>query len=193
VAVAVSFETLENKHMENIVRISKFLSKHLRHAPEAIGITLEPGGWVAIDTLLEACAKHGMRISRETLNTVVQENSKQRFGFDETGTRIRANQGHSTNVELKFENVTPPETLYHGTATQFLPSILETGIQRMNRHHVHLSSDTETAAKVGLRHGKLAMLEVNAKAMVEAGFVFYRSVNGVWLVDNVPAEYLSQK
>jgi putative RNA 2'-phosphotransferase len=176
--------------MENTIRISKFLSKHLRHAPEAIGITLEPGGWVNVETLLEACAKHGMRISRETLNTVVAENSKQRFGFDETGTLIRANQGHSTDVELEFESVTPPETLYHGTATKFLPSILETGLQRMKRHHVHLSSDLETAAKVGSRHGNLVMLEVDTKAMVEAGFVFYRSENGVWLVDDVPVKFL---
>lgn len=179
--------------MENLVKISKFLSKHLRHAPEDIGITLEAGGWVEVETLLEACAKHGMRISRETLNTVVEDNSKQRFAFDETGTRIRANQGHSTNVSLEFESVTPPETLYHGTATKFLPSILETGIQRMKRHHVHLSSDIETAAKVGSRHGKLVMLEVNARSMVESGFVFYRSENNVWLVDTVPVEYLSQK
>jgi putative RNA 2'-phosphotransferase len=179
--------------MENMVRISKFLSKHLRHTPEDIGITLEAGGWVQVDTLLEACSKHGMRISRETLNTVVSDNSKQRFGFDDTGTLIRANQGHSINIELEFESLIPPDTLYHGTATKFLPSILETGLKRMKRHHVHLSSDTDTAAKVGIRHGKLAILEVNAKAMVETGFVFYRSVNGVWLVDTVPTEYLSQK
>jgi putative RNA 2'-phosphotransferase len=179
--------------MENLVRISKFLSKHLRHAPEAIGITLEPGGWVKVDTLLEASAKHEMRISRETLEQIVLESDKQRFGFDETNTRIRANQGHSTNVELEFESLEPPETLYHGTATRFLPSILETGLQRMKRHHVHLSSNLETAAKVGARHGKLAMLEVNARAMVEAGFVFYRSENGVWLVDDVPVKFLNQK
>ena len=178
--------------MENMVRISKFLSKHLRHAPEDIGITLEAGGWINVDTLLEACAKHGMRITRETLNTVVSDNSKQRFGFDVTGTLIRANQGHSTNVELEFESLTPPDTLYHGTATKFLPSILETGIQRMKRHHVHLSSDLETAAIVGARHGKLAMLEVDTQAMVEAGFVFYRSENNVWLVDFVPVEFISQ-
>jgi putative RNA 2'-phosphotransferase len=179
--------------MENTVRISKFLSKHLRHAPEDIGITLEPGGWVNVTTLLEACAKHGMRISLETLEQIVLESDKQRFGFDETGTHIRANQGHSTNVELEFESLTPPGTLYHGTATKFLPSILENGLQRMKRHHVHLSSDTETAAKVGARHGKLVMLEVNARAMVEAGFVFYRSANNVWLVDAVPIKFLNQK
>ncbi len=179
--------------MENLTKISKFLSKHLRHAPEDIDIRLEAGGWVNVDTLLEACAKHGMRISRETLNQVVSDNSKQRFGFDETGTRIRANQGHSTNVDLEFKALTPPETLYHGTATRFLPSILETGIQRMKRHHVHLSSDLETASKVGARHGKLVILEVNTRAMVESGFVFYRSENNVWLVDNVPTEFIDQK
>ncbi len=145
-----------------------------------------------VTDLLAACAEHGQPISLETLRRVVRENDKRRFSFDETGERIRANQGHSAEVELTFEAVIPPARLYHGTATRFLADILQTGLRRMKRHHVHLSPDLETASKVGVRHGSLALLEVDAQAMSEAGHVFYRSENGVWLADEIPPRFLRQ-
>src|SRR5262249_40072040 len=83
--------------------VSKFLSKHLRHEPEALGLTLRPGGWVAIDDLLAAATKHGFPITPAELDDVIRTNPKQRFSFDETGTLIRANQGHSTAVDLQLE------------------------------------------------------------------------------------------
>lgn len=178
--------------MKDLVRTSKFLSQHLRHRPEAIGIALAPGGWVGVTDLLAACASHGHPLSREELDQVVREDSKTRFGYDETGERIRANQGHSTPVEMNFDPVTPPALLYHGTATRFLPDILAGGLKPMSRHHVHLSGDLDTAAHVGRRHGKLALLEVQARAMSQAGYTFYRSANGVWLTDEVPTTYLRQ-
>jgi len=178
--------------MNDLIRTSKFLSQHLRHRPEAIGIALAPGGWVGVAELLAACARHGHPLSREELDRVVREDGKTRFGYDETGERIRANQGHSTPVEMNFEPVTPPALLYHGTATRFLPDILAAGLKRMSRHHVHLSGDLDTAAAVGRRHGKLALLEVQARAMSQAGYTFYRSANGVWLTDAVPPTYLRQ-
>lgn len=176
---------------KHLVHISKTLSKYLRHEPEALGLRLEPGGWVSVETLLNALERKGRRVTREELETVVAKNDKQRFSFDATRERIRANQGHSTPVDLELEPIEPPETLYHGTAKANLTAILETGLQRMNRHHVHLSHDTETAQRVGSRHRKPVVLRVNAKAMRDAGFVFYRSENGVWLTGTVPVEYLS--
>ena len=178
--------------MNDLTSTSKFLSRHLRHAPEAIGIVLEPGGWVNVEALLAACVRHGHPLSRATLDRLVQESDKQRFGYDGAGERVRANQGHSTAVELDFEVVTPPAQLYHGTATRFLPDILQGGLKRMRRHHVHLSGDPGTASKVGVRHGTLALLNVDAQAMSLAGYTFYRSANGVWLADEVPAQFLSQ-
>ena len=144
-----------------------------------------------MDSLLDALGRKGTVITREELEAVVAQNEKQRFSFDGTRERIRANQGHSTPVDLELEPTEPPEALYHGTANTNLAAILETGLVRMKRHHVHLSHDTETAHRVGSRHGKPVVLRVNARAMREAGFVFYRSENGVWLTDSVPAEYLS--
>jgi putative RNA 2'-phosphotransferase len=172
------------------VRISKFLSKHLRHCPEELGIILEPGGWVPIADLLAGAVRVGFRFTPEELAEVVASSDKQRFAIDDTGTKIRANQGHSTEVDLQLEPAEPPAELFHGTADYKLAAILRDGLVRMTRHHVHLSPDAETATKVGQRHGRPIVLVIAAAGMRAAGHVFFRSTNGVWLVDHVPPEYL---
>jgi putative RNA 2'-phosphotransferase len=174
-----------------LVKISKYLSKHLRHAPERIGLKLAEGGWVAIDDLLAACQKHSFPISHEELNEVVARNDKKRFSFDATKTLIRANQGHSVEVDLQLEPTFPPDVLYHGTGQGTVESILRTGVDKMSRHHVHLSKDIATAKKVGSRHGRPVVFTVDAAAMHRDGYKFYCSENGVWLVDRVPPEYLA--
>jgi putative RNA 2'-phosphotransferase len=175
---------------KRLVTVSKFLSKHLRHDPEALDLTLAPGGWVPVTDLLAAADRVGFPISRAELDQVVRESDKQRFGFDPTGTQVRANQGHSADVDLQLEPVEPPPTLFHGTGEQSVPPILRDGLKKVSRHHVHLSKDVETARKVGARHGKPVVLTVDAAAMRAAGLVFYCSANGVWLTDSVPPEYL---
>lgn len=180
--------------MENarLVRTSKFLSKYLRHEPERLGLTLAAGGWVEIEALLAACRAHNFPISRQELEEVVASNDKQRFSFDETGTRIRANQGHSVEVDLQLEPASPPPVLYHGTGERSVASIEANGLRKMARHHIHLSRDIATATRVGARHGKPIVFVIDAQAMSEAGHVFYLSANGVWLVESVPPEYLSR-
>jgi putative RNA 2'-phosphotransferase len=173
------------------VEISKYLSKHLRHQPERLGLVLEPGGWVEVDRLLAACARNNFPVTRAQLDEVVRTSDKQRFAFDETGQRIRANQGHSTKVDLQLEPTTPPPVLYHGTARGNIQAIQESGLMRMARHHVHLSADIATALKVGGRHGKPVVFVVDSAAMHADGHLFYVSANGVWLVDGVPPNYLS--
>lgn len=174
------------------VRISKFLSLHLRHDPGGLGLELEPGGWVAVEALLAACARKRRPISRAQLEEVVRTSDKQRFAFDAEGAKIRANQGHSVAVDLQLEPTPPPPILYHGTGEGAVAAILREGLRKMQRHHVHLSADAATARKVGARHGRPVVLAVDAAAMAAAGFVFYRADNGVWLVDHVPAEHLRQ-
>ncbi len=136
------------------VTTSKFLSQVLRHRPEAIGVTLDAEGWIAIDRLLAACSRHGKAVSREELDEVVRANDKRRFAFSADGLRIRANQGHSIAVDLGLVPVEPPELLFHGTVARFLPSIRREGLVRGKRHHVHLSPDAETARRVGGRRGR---------------------------------------
>jgi putative RNA 2'-phosphotransferase len=179
------------KEAENLVRTSKFLSLVLRHRPGMIGVTLDDAGWVDVEELLKGCEARGNRISRELLEEVVARNDKCRFSFSEDGRRIRANQGHTVDVDLGLPPVAPPELLYHGTAEQNLEPILRDGIHRGKRHHVHLSPDRETAITVGRRHGKPVVLVVQSGEMAREGFTFYCSENGVWLVDSVPTRFLS--
>lgn len=176
----------------NLVTVSKFLAKHLRHAPEALGLTLQSGGWVSVDELLAASERTGFTISYDELIECVETNDKQRFSFDDTGDLIRANQGHSVEVDLQLEEKQPPDVLYHGTVERFLVSIMAEGLRRGKRHHVHLSKDTETARKVGARRGKPVILQVDAGKMHEVRFKFFLSVNGVWLTDAVPAGFLKR-
>jgi putative RNA 2'-phosphotransferase len=174
-------------------KLSKYLSYHLRHAPQELGLTLEPGGWVKINDLLTAASKDKYTIARSDLESIVANCDKQRFSIDPTGDRIRANQGHSVEVDLKLEPMGPPAVLYHGTPEKSVAVILESGLQKMARHHVHLSADLQTARQVGQRRGKSVILQVDAAAMDAAGVIFYRSANGVWLTDVVAPEYLSQR
>jgi putative RNA 2'-phosphotransferase len=173
-----------------IVRISKFLSAHLRHQPGRLGLTLEPGGWVTVDDLLVACARHGEPLSREELDAVVARNDKRRFSFDDAGKRIRANQGHSVAVDLQLALVEPPAILYHGTSRAVVEVILREGLRKMRRHHVHLAASIPTAVAVGRRHGPAVVFAVESDAMARDGALFYRSENGVWLTDTVAPRYL---
>jgi len=175
---------------KRLVKLSKYLSRHLRHQPEALGLTLEPGGWVAVETLLAAMARHGVTISRAELEEVVARNNKQRFAFDATGERIRASQGHSVAVDLELAPMAPPDTLYHGTSRATVEAILREGLRKMRRQHVHLTAESATAVNVGSRHGAPAVLLVDAAAMAGDGYQFYRSENGVWLTESVPPRYL---
>ena len=177
---------------KRIVSTSKFLSLVLRHEPARAGITLGEGGWVAVADLLAGCERAGKRISPALLGEVVASNDKQRFTFSDDGLRIRANQGHSVQVDLGLAPQVPPDRLYHGTASRFLASILKQGLLRGSRHHVHLTEKQEVAVSVGTRHGAPVVLVVDALRMQRDGHAFYRSDNGVWLTDQVGTQYLTR-
>ena len=171
------------------IKVSKFLSLVLRHQPETIGITLSAEGWVRVTDLLTAMEAHGYSLSFEELQVVVENNDKQRFSFSDDGILIRANQGHSIQVDLGYEPGVPPENLYHGTAERFLPSIRQEGLVKGKRHHVHLSEQQETATAVGSRYGRPIVLKIATERMNKDGHLFFRSANGVWLTDHVPVDY----
>jgi putative RNA 2'-phosphotransferase len=174
-----------------LTKLSKYLSYHLRHHPDALGLTLAPGGWVEIDVLLSASHQQGFKFDRCELEEVVAKNDKQRFSIDSTRSRIRANQGHSVPVDLELEPQTPPNPLYHGTPDYAVKSILCHGLQKMSRHHVHLCTDIKQAQTVGQRRGRPRVLIADTAAMTRDGYSFYCSDNGVWLVDAIPPQYLT--
>jgi len=171
-------------------RTSKFLSLVLRHEPERVGLKLGDAGWVGVKELLEAVNRHGVSLTLDQLKHIVATSDKKRFAFSEDGLRIRASQGHSVEVDLQYPPQMPPETLYHGTAMRFLDSIRLNGLQKMERHDVHLSAETKLTVQVGSRHGKPALLTIRAGDMHKAGFAFRCSANGVWLVDHVPPQFI---
>tara|TARA_R110002073_G_scaffold225022_5_gene385384 strand:+ start:84993 stop:85547 length:555 start_codon:yes stop_codon:yes gene_type:complete len=171
-------------------RLSKFLSLVLRHEPETIGLTLDVAGWVSVEMLLARLAAYGKHTSREALDEIVATSPKQRFSLSGDGLEIRANQGHSVAVELGYVAVPPPAQLFHGTVAKALEAIEVQGLSKMRRHHVHLSADAETAARVAKRRGRPIVLRIDSGRMSGAGFVFFRSENGVWLTHAVPQEFL---
>ncbi len=168
---------------------SKFISLILRHKPEAIGITLDEHGWAGVDELIKGVSRT-CPLDMEILEEIVASDEKQRYSFNEDKTLIRANQGHSIPVDVELPVVSPPEILYHGTGEKYASSIEKTGLISKSRLYVHLSGDVGTARKVGSRHGRPVVYEVMSGKMGSDGQVFYRSVNGVWLVEEVPAGYL---
>lgn len=177
---------------DQLKHISKFMSLVLRHQPEEIGLQLDENGWVIVDELIGKMKEKGIVVDHEILNRVVEANDKKRFAFNADKMMIRANQGHSIDVELNLPEAVPPDVLYHGTTAKYLENIFKEGLKSQSRQHVHLSITIETAKSVGSRHGKPVILLINAKAMHQAGFTFYLSENKVWLTNAVPVEYITQ-
>lgn len=163
----------------------KELAFLLRHDTKAFeNGKIEEDGWREVDELIDR------GFTKDLLDEIVSTDNKQRYEYNKDGTRIRARQGHSIPVDVGLKEVTPPDILYHGTANRFLDSIREKGLIPGSRLYVHLSSDEETAIKVGSRHGKPFVIKVDAAKMVADGHVVYQSNNGVWLTKQVPIEYL---
>lgn len=173
----------------DLIRTSRFISMVLRHKPEAIGITLDEHGWADVQALIAGVSKK-YPLDMRTLEEIVRTDDKGRYSFNGDRTKIRANQGHSVPVDVELQETAPPEILYHGTGEKYTASIDETGLDPKSRLYVHLSSDRETAVRVGARHGSPVVYEVLAGRMHEDGFPFYLSANGVWLTKSVPKEYL---
>ena len=171
------------------IKLGRFLSLVLRHDPSAAGISLDGHGWADVKELLAGVSRTGRKIDMDNLERIVRENNKQRYSFNEDHTRIRANQGHSLSVDVELREETPPQYLYHGTATRFFPAIQREGIRKMSRQYVHLSGDFQTAMAVGRRHGSPVVITVDAQAMARDGVGFYRSENGVWLCEHVEPKY----
>ena len=178
--------------MEKHVKLSRFLSLILRHKPEEIGLTLDNQGYLSVDELIEGINNTGRVIDKRILEEILSSDNKHRYSYDSTGTKIRANQGHSIKVDVGLLEKTPPATLYHGTSGKHIDDIMKHGLNKMTRTYVHLSEDYDTAVNVGSRRGAPVILKIDTAKMNEAGHKFYISKNGVWLTDDVPAKFISK-
>ncbi|WP_053957478.1 RNA 2'-phosphotransferase [Inediibacterium massiliense] len=178
--------------MENPnTKLSKYISLILRHKPEIIGVKLDNHGWCDVDDLLFRMNKNGKIINRSQLDEIVKMDDKDRYTYNDDGTKIRANQGHSIDVDIELEKEIPPQYLYHGTIQKYVLPILKEGIKKGQRQYVHLSTNIEIAKIVGKRRGIPVILKIEAGKMYLDGYQFYLSKNKVWLCDYVPNKYIS--
>ena len=175
-----------------LTQTSRYISLILRHKPETIGITLDEHGWANVDELIAGVSRTHP-LTMELLQEIVRTDEKQRYSFNEDKTLIRANQGHSIPVDVELPELEPPAILYHGTGQKYVESIDRQGLLPKSRLYVHLSTDRDTAMKVGKRHGTPVIYTIQAGKMFADGYLFYRSVNGVWLTKEVPIEYLTKQ
>ena len=182
---------MTNKEKKHIQKVSRLLAKVLRHSPEDLGIALDEAGWVDVSALLNALDEYGLPTTTAQLETIVATNDKKRFTLSPEHQKIRAAQGHSVEVTLGLSPKTPPTVLYHGTAASAVDAIMTEGLRPQSRQQVHLSADTQTATKVGKRHGAPVILTVDTKAMLAKGARFFQADNGVWLTDAVAPEFLN--
>ena len=184
---------MNNKLNYDHVKISKFLSLILRHSPQTIHLNMDKNGWVNVDEIIHNAYKYkNIYLTMDIINTVVENNDKQRFKISEDGKKIRACQGHSIKIDLELESKTPTDVLYHGTSNRIIESIWRDGIKPMKRQYVHLSQSEEIALTVGKRHGEPILLHIDAKNMYKDGYKFYLSENKVWLVEKVPVVYIKK-
>ncbi len=179
------------RNKNSIESTSKFISLILRHKPEIIGISLDEHGWAKVDELIVGISKTH-NLDMDLLEEIVRTDNKQRYSFNEDKTLIRANQGHSIPVDVELSKMEPPDVLWHGTAEKYAASIDMQGLIPKSRLYVHLSKDEETALAVGRRHGRPVIYRVLAGRMNQDRYLFYLSVNGVWLTKEVPVRYLEK-
>lgn len=179
----------------NLTEVSKFLALILRHKPEELGLTLDKEGWCNTDELVSAFATKFVGFTMETLEKIVSTDKKGRYAFNDDKTKVRAVQGHSVKgVNITFEEVdwdAMKDSLYHGTAERFVDSIKEKGLLPMSRQYVHLSSNIDTAIKVGQRHGKPVVFKIDTDKMKKLGYKLYKAENNVYLTQKVPYDCMT--
>ena len=169
-----------------IITKGKELSWMLRHDKDAFAQgKIDAHGWRSVSEIID------QDFTQDLLDEIVSSNNKKRFEYNSDKTKLRARQGHSIPVDVGLKETTPPDILYHGTATCFVDSIKDKGLIPGTRLYVHLSIDEETAVNVGSRHGEPYIIKVDCKQMVQDGYKFYLSNNNVWLTKSVPVKYLT--
>jgi putative RNA 2'-phosphotransferase len=176
--------------MADLVGLSKLMSLILRHEPEKFGLILDAEGFAPLQDLLEAVRRERPGTTEADVRAVVAtvEPQKQRYSIVDLD--IRANYGHSLDGKIRHAPSVPPDILYHGTSEKAVAAILASGLRPMARQYVHLTEDRALALKVGGRHGKPRLIQVDAPRAHREGIVFYKANRSFWLADAVPATYL---
>lgn len=172
-------------------RISRFLTYLLRHRPKEYPLVFDERGFVDWRDVVQLVQERYYDVTEEQIRAVVTDSDKKRFELRDD--KVRATYGHSFAVDLKPEIVEPPAKLYYGTARDLAQSMLRNGLKPRDRQYVHLSVSAEEAESVARRHDPApAVIVVDAAEASRQGSCFYRS-GPLFLIESVPAKFLSLK
>jgi len=175
----------------DLIRLSKFTARVLRHEPEQHGLSPDAQGWVGLAAYLAAIrARRGFETLTEadTAHMVATQGGGR---YEIENGRIRAIYGHSISDRIERPAIRPPEYLYHGTSPDSAGKIFSEGLRAMKRQYVHLSPDKDTARRIGRRKAaKPVILRIAALRAHESGICFYAGNDNVWLADTVPSIFM---
>ncbi len=177
--------------------ISVYLSWLLRHGAPTVGLAMDVHGWVSTEELIATVNAGGQHtITMKELQTIVAQDRKGRYRFSDDLTRIKACQGHSIPgilPELTYPEV--PEFLYHGTTTEALQKIMDSGaIKKMERHAVHLQQEPAPAwaSACRWRGCRPVLLRIAARKLSESGVVFGLTDNNIWCAEEIPVSAIAE-
>ena len=182
---------MNDRELDHLGRI---LTGILRHFPDRYGLPIDPQGWVSLPQIVRAIgqkhpAYHWLRASH--LDAIAETDAKGRYEVRED--RVRATYGHTVEVEpdLPTENI--PDQLYYPVTSEEAGIVLEVGLKPSDRKKVHLSKTAEDARSAGsVRTPEPIILEVDAKRARDEGLVIRKAGKTVYVVDQVPPEYLKR-
>lgn len=178
--------------MSDFTKLSKAVSRALRHQPSVYNLEIDAGGWTRVDDLLTALRRESaewVALELADLELMIAESSKPRHEI--RGPMIRALHGHSIPGRIQIDPSDPPPTLFHGTSFSKIESIRTVGLLPMGRQYVHLSTDAATAALIGIRKkGETVVLRIDSASAFKAGVVFRSSNDLVWLADRIPVKFI---
>merc|ERR1719499_2626565 len=158
-----------------------------------MGIEVRPDGYVKMSELMKLQPE---KYKLEHIRQVVADCEKQRFKIEtiEGELYIRANQGHSQGMGIDAEKllteITDPSQIpecIHGTYKKVLPLIMQSGLSRMARDHVHFTTSRvqNEDARSGFRSSCDVLIILDVAAAMADGLRFFRSANGVILTEGV--------
>lgn len=196
---------------DKIDSLGRLMTRILRHMATELNLNMRSDGYVKVQDVLKLNMKTFADIplrdhTIDDIREAVKRDNKQRFSLlEENGELlIRANQGH-TITTVETESLLKPIVLaeevpvcVHGTYKKFLDSILEQGLKRMERLHVHFSRGLPTDGKVisGMRGNINVLIFLDVRKAMEEGMKFYISDNKVILTEGfdgvVPVKYFEK-
>jgi putative RNA 2'-phosphotransferase len=180
---------------QELDQLGRTLAGVLRHFPERFGLDMDEQGFVSIREFINALRNSNRRyhwLRPHHIIAIIETDPKGRYQI--SNDMMRATYGHSLDLDLRLPTEDIPEHLYYPATPEEADIILETGLRPSDRKMVHLSKTFQDALSAGrVRVENPVILEVDTTAAIEAGNVISKAGKTVFLVREIPPEFLSKK